>query len=251
MASRRKTPLQIDIVEPHACTIDLRLEILSRLPFFEGLTAEEIAQINRHFREEGFQPGEYVYYAGDPARHLQVIATGRVKLVRHNLSGKNVLLDILTPGEFFGSLSPAEDQTYAETAQALTMTCVLRLETAAFRILLERYPAVAVKVLDITARRLQEAQERVRQLSVNSVERRLAYTLLKLGEKLGQAGEMGLLIQTPLARDDLAEMTGSTTETISRVMSQFQKEGWIQSGRQWVAITHLEALRAAAAEEIE
>jgi CRP-like cAMP-binding protein len=66
-------------------------------------------------------------------------------------------------------------------------------------------------------------------------------------DKLGEAQEVGLLIQMPLSRDDLAAMTGATTETISRIMSQFQKDGWIESGRQWVAIRDSEALREAAA----
>jgi CRP-like cAMP-binding protein len=82
------------------------------------------------------------------------------------------------------------------------------------------------------------------------VERRLAYTLLKLAEKFGQPKELGLLIQVPLSRDDLAEMAGTTTETASRVMSQFQKDGLIDSGRGWVAVTNRDGLEAAAAEGI-
>lgn len=72
--------------------------------------------------------------------------------------------------------------------------------------------------------------------------------LLKLGEKLGEPHDEGLLIQVPLARQDLADMAGTTVESASRVMSQFQKQGLIRSGRQWVAITDLEGLAAAAQE---
>jgi CRP-like cAMP-binding protein len=182
---------------------------------------------------------------------LYVIASGRVKLLRHSFSGKNVLLELLVPGDFFGSLSSLGNEVYPDTAQAQTSACVLAINAEEFRLVLDRYPAVALKVLDVMAERLQAAHEMVRQLSVHSVERRLAFTLLRLAEKLGKEQEVGWLIQAPLSRDDLAEMTGTTTESASRVMSQFQKEGLIRSGRQWIAITDREGLQSAATEEIE
>jgi CRP-like cAMP-binding protein len=82
----------------------------------------------------------------------------------------------------------------------------------------------------------------VRQLSAHSVEHRIAFTLLKLADKFGERQDDGLLIQTPLSRDDLAEMTGTTTESASRAVSQFQKAGWIDTGRQWVKITDRQGL---------
>jgi CRP-like cAMP-binding protein len=241
----RKTPIESEPVEPQMCTVDLRLEILSRVPFFNQLASQEIARINRLFHERGYMPGEAIYFASDPASHLYVVADGRVKLLRHTWSGKDVLLDILTPGEFFGSLSAIGDEEYPDTALAHTATCALRVDSEGFRQILEEYPSVAVRVLDITSQRLQEAYEMIRQLSAYPVEMRIAHTLLKLAEKLGQEREVGLLIQTQLSRDDLAEMAGTTTETASRIMSQFQKDGLIRSGRQWVAIRDLEALKGA------
>ncbi len=249
MPGRRKTPIPAEQVpEPQACTVDLRLEILSRAPFFAGLSQKEIEAINPLFREMGFQAGQTILHSGDPAERLCVIAAGKVKLVRHSLTGKDVLLDILTPGEFFGSLAVLGDETYPDTAQAQTDVCVLGIDSDAFRSVLEKHPAVALRVLDVMAGRLRSAHEMVRQLSAYPVEQRIAYTLLKLAEKLGKPGEVGLLIEVPLSRDELAEMTGATTETASRVISQFQKDGLIRAGRQWVAIADPQRLREAAGE---
>lgn len=249
MTDRRKTPLEPEEIEPQMCSVDMRLEILHKVPFFVGLGHQSVPQINKLFREHGFQAGETIYYAGDPAERLYVVASGKVKLLRHTLSGKNILLDLLTPGEFFGSLSSLGDEVYPDTAQAQTAVCVLGISAEDFRKILDSYLPVALKVLDVTASRLKEAHERIRQLSAHSVEHRIAYTLLKLAEKFGEQQEVGCLIQVPLSRDDLAEMTGTTTETASRVMSQFQKEGLITSGRQWVAITGFEGLQAIQKEE--
>jgi len=249
MTQRRKSPLQLENVEPQMCTIDLRLKILSGLPFFADLSEAEIVGINKLFRERGYAPSETIYFAGDEARNLYVVASGQVKLIRHTLTGQDVLLDILTRGEFFGSLTTLGDDTYSDTAQAQSAVCLLTVNAADFRAILTAFPAVAISVLDIVASRLRAAHEMVRQLSAYSVEKRIAYTLLKLGEKLGDPQKIGLLIQMPLSRDDLAGMIGTTTETASRIMSQFQKDGLIQSGRQWVAITDRPGLTAVAGDD--
>ncbi len=242
MATRRKTPLKIETTEVHMCSVDLRLRILHQVPFFAGLKHDDLEQINHLFREQGYSAEETICFAGDPAEHLFVVADGRVKLMHHSLSSKNVLLDMLTPGEFFGSLSTLGDEAYPDTAEAQTQTCALVINADDFRNILEKHPKVALKVVDIMAARLRTAHERVRQLSELSAEGRIANLLLILSKKFGKSSEVGLLIQSPLTRDDLAAMTGTTTETASRVMSQFQKEGLIRTGRKWVSIIDQPAL---------
>src|SRR5690554_2994369 len=243
MSERRRSPVEPESIEPHMCSLDLRLEIIGKLPFFEGLPPAEIERINQSFREIGYQPGETIFFTGDPAVRLYVVASGKVKLMRHTFTGQDILVDILTPGDVFGSLSTLGDETYPNTAQAQTMVCALAINAEDFRRILATYPTVALKVLDMTSARLNEAQEMVRRLSAHSVEQRIAYTLLKLAEKLGEPQDVGLLIQMPLSREDLAGMTGTTTATASRVISQLQRDGLINSGRQWVAITDVQALR--------
>jgi CRP-like cAMP-binding protein len=248
MSTRRSTPLKPEDIEPQMCTIHTRLDILSRVPFFANLSSEAVAEVNQLFYEHGYEPGRPIYYAGDPATRLYVVAVGKVKLLQHTLSGQDVLLDILTPGEFFGSLSVLGDETYPDTALAQTRACILAIAATDFQAILKRYPSVTVTALETVARRLKAAHEMIRQLSAHSVEHRIAAALLKLAEKLGEPRPEGLLIQMPLSRQELAEMTGTSVETASRVMSQFQKEGLIRTGRQWVAIADKLSLAAIIAE---
>lgn len=242
--SQRKTPIEIEHVEAHMCSVDLRLRILSKVPFFSGVDRGVIGEINRLFIERGYSPGETICFAGDPAERLYVVADGNVKLMQHTFSGQDVMLDVLKPGEFFGSLAILGDDEYSETAVAQTACCVISIGADEFRMILQDSPQVALKVIDIIAGRLKSAHEMIRQLSSHSVEQRIAHVLLKLADKLGQEKEVGLLIQLPLSRSDLAELVGTTTESASRVMSQFQKDGLIRSGRRWVAITDREGLMA-------
>lgn len=236
MTTRRRTPLEINPIPVHQCSVDLRLQILGNLPFFADLQTDEIERANRLFIEKGYAQGEPIFYGGDPAAQLFVIADGHVKLMQSTFSGQNVMLDVLSQGDFFGSLLPQAGEEYSETAIAQTPCCLLSIQSQDFTKLLEQHPSVSLRVIEKMAQRLQEANQMIRRLSAQSVEGRMAHILLKLGEKLGQPQAVGLLIQLPLSRADLAEMAGSTTETASRVLSRFQKEKLIESGRGWVAL---------------
>lgn len=238
MSTRRNTPVQVETVEPDTCSVDLRLSILRKVPFFRSLSDIEIRPLNEKFREYGFHAGEPIYFSGETAADLYIVAAGQVKLLRHSLGGQEVLLDILKPGDYFGSLSPLAENVYPDTAQAHTAVCVLSINSQRFRTILQQHPSVALAVLDITARQLQETREVVRRLSTDSVEQRIATVLLKLAHKLGEISNEGILIQMPLSREDLAQMTGTTTETASRMISQLQKDGLVHTGRQWIAITN-------------
>lgn len=251
MTLRRKTPLQTEFTEIHQCSVDVRLSILGKLPFFDGLSQTDLGVINPYFREVGFAANELVCYAGDPAEYLFVVADGRVKLMHHTQAGKDVMLDLLTPGEFFGSLSGLGEDIYPDTAVAQTQVCILSIDKKAFVQILTRYPSVSLNVIGIMSERLRAAHERLEQLSVGTVEERIAHVLLRLGDKFGEKKQgVGLLIQAPLTRDDLAAMTGATTETASRVMSQFQKDGLIQTGRGWVAISNRKGLQEISGDEL-
>ena len=244
MTTRRKTPLDLKTTEAHLCTVDLRLRLLGGLPFFAQLSEQELAAINQKFREVGYLPNDFIYHAGDPAARLFVVAEGLIKVFQTAANGRSVLLDLLASGEFFGSLSIAGTPAYPDTTQAHSPACVLSISAEDFRQILDQLPRVAMKVLDALAQRLQAANERVFLISSAPVEKRVAVTLLKLAAKLGRQDRLGLLIETPLSRENLADMTGSTPESVSRVVSQFQKAGWIATGRQWIALQDPPALQA-------
>lgn len=243
---RRTTPLEPEPIEPQMCSTDLRLQILHGLPFFTGLAHDQIAVINPLFREMGFEPGEPIYYAGDPAERLYVVAAGKVKLIRHALSGQERVLDLLLPGDFFGTLPVMGEPAYPDTAQAHTTCCVLGISARDFQTILQRYPTVSIALLEIVSERLRAAREMLHQAGAAPVESRVASLLLRLAERAGDERDEGWLIQMPLGRQDIADMLGITVETASRTLSQFRKDGLIRSGRRWIAIADRERLAALA-----
>lgn len=229
-------PLQIRKIEGHSCTIDLRLEKLAMVPFFKDLSITQLQEINEKFRAAHFLKNEVIYRESEQARMLRVVVFGTVKLLKHTEAGKDIVLDILQPGDLFGSLSVLGDKIYPESAQAYSDVCNLSINSDDFYTILKKYSSVGIGVLNMTAERLQSAQQQIQELSTFSVEKRIANILLRLYKKFGENDNPNKLIQLPLSRMDLADMTGTSPETASRIMSHFKEEGIIKSGRQWVSI---------------
>ncbi|RYV53058.1 Crp/Fnr family transcriptional regulator [Pengzhenrongella frigida] len=214
------------------------MRVLGHVSLFAGLSTTELEAIDARMVSLSWAAGDVLFSAGAPADHLYVLASGRVKLSRPTVVGREIVVDLLTPGDLFGTLTALGDPTYPETAEALTTTCALQIDPAAFRAVLTEHPPVALRVLDDVAARLTRARSDLGHHSTDTVAQRVAATLLRLADKLGQerAGDGGTLLQIPLSRADLAGMTSSTPESVSRAMSQLRKDRIIDSGRRWTAV---------------
>ena len=243
---RRTTPLTRSCGEPHECPLPLRLDVLTHAPYFRDLDPGTVALVEKRMRAKGYGEGEFIYRARTPADALFILATGKVKLLRPSVDGTDVLVDVVTPGAMFGSIAALGHTTYPDTAQAMTVSCALRISAADFRAVLEEHPRVALAVVDDLAARLEQAQQAVRRLSGGTVEQRVASTLLALADKMGERRGDTVLLQLPLTRSDLAAMTGTTTESVSRTLSRLRRQGVIETGRRWTAVTDAEALAALA-----
>lgn len=165
---------------------------------------------------------------------------------RPGLDGFDVVVDVITPGAIFGSAAALGLARHPDTAEALTVSCALWIPAADFRRVLREHPLVALAVLDDVATRLEEAQESVRRLSGGSVDQRVAATLLTLADKVGEPHDGATLLQLPLTRGDLAAMTGTTTESVSRALSRFRRAGLVETGRRWTSVVDHEGLAAVA-----
>ncbi len=229
-------------MDPAVCSLEYRLKIIGRLPFFRHLPAEAIVEINRLFEDRDVPAEQSIYFEGDRGEHLYLVAMGKVKLLRHTASGRDVLLDILRGGEYFGNLAILGGRGYAETAAAQTDCCILQISSSNFEKILNHYPDVSLKVLQAVGQRLEESQEIVKQLSVYSADQRIAAALIRLAKKMGEQKDEGMLIQLPFSRQDLAAMTGTTVETVSRVISRFADEGLVTTGRKWMEIRDMQGL---------
>lgn len=249
--TQRATPVTpVTVSAAHCAPADVR-RILHETPFFRDLSPEDIPAVASVFRQHHYAAGEPIYHAGDEATRLLIVAAGMVRIVRPTVDGQDVLLDFAPPGAVFGSLQMLGDAAYTDDATALTESCILQATPDAFRELLARYPAAAMATLGFVAERLREAHATIEGLSAHPVPRRVAATLLKLADRVGREREGDVLIDMPLSRQDLADMTGATVETVSRVMSDLKTRAIVDSGRRWVAIVDRPTLERIAEGDIE
>lgn len=236
------SPLRVPDPNPHACSADVRFRVLGQAPMFSRLDPEALTEVNGLCRAVNFEEGESIYLAGDPAERLYVVAIGVAKLSRISEDGKEVLTDVLTPGDFLGALPALGQERYAESGQALTPLCLLLFEARSIDRILRDHPDVAVATLEAVSGRLAAAREVIHRLSTGTVERRLVAVLALLAERVGERDQYGTLLQVPLTREDLAGMTGSTPETVSRTLTALRERGLIEAGRRWVRILDPDAL---------
>ncbi|HLS73339.1 MAG TPA: Crp/Fnr family transcriptional regulator [Actinomycetaceae bacterium] len=245
--SRRTIPLQ-EITLPHRCPRPVRMYVLARAPYFRGLSTQELGRIDDRMRTHTYAPDALIYRAGERAEALYVVAEGRVKLSQVTAGGTETVTDLLVPGELFGAMSSLGEPHHLQSASALVGTCVLRIDQKDFRQVLAEQPRIALRVLDDVAARLARAQSDIGGQGTETVPQRVATTLLRLADKLGEdRGAEGIMLEVPLSRADLAGLARSTPESVSRVMSGWKKQGLIDSGRRWTALLDRERLQDEAA----
>ncbi len=219
---------------------------LRRNPVFAGLPASQIDALAAASREERYRPREYVFMEGDLAQWLCVVVSGRVKILRQARSGKDVVLELLGPGEVFGGVAVIERRPYPATAQATETTAVLKIGADALGAVAAAHPSVIREMALMIGRRLRSAHDSVKSLAADPVEARLAATLLRLAEREGTKGRGGVTLPFHLTRQSLADMTGTTVETAIRVVSRWQRDGVVMDDGGHLVLHDAEALRALA-----
>jgi CRP-like cAMP-binding protein len=200
-----------------------RLEILKKSNFFSAVSDATQKEISRLFNEEKYQRDDYVFFEGDTAEWFHLVKEGRVKLVKHSDTGKDVILQIFAPGDMFGEVPLFDHKPYAASAQAMEPSTIMKLSRKDFLLFFSRHPFVATEMIMELGWQLREAQATIKSLAVDRVEQRIANILLKLADKLGTREESGIMLNLSLTRQDLADMAGTTVETTIRVMSRFTK----------------------------
>jgi CRP-like cAMP-binding protein len=224
----------------------LTLELLEHLPLFAGLPPHDLARLAAQMRVERFERDAAIFFQGDPADRVWLVRDGRVKIVHQEQAGREVILEIISPGEAFGGAVLLMPQ-HPATARALTEVEVVSLPGVVYDRVLMEHPPLTLKLVRMLGQRLHSMME-IQTLTGERVERRLAHILLKLAVRAGRPDPAGVLVPIPLSRQDLADMAGTTLETTIRTMSRFRQQGLIETRRGgYMLIRDMEALRQQAA----
>jgi CRP/FNR family transcriptional regulator, cyclic AMP receptor protein len=217
------------------------VETLRGVPLFAHLGDQELGRLAAAVRERPYPRNSVIVFAEDPGDALFVVAAGQVKVVLGGEDGREVILAVLGPGDFFGELALIDDQPRSAHVIAMEDARLLVLRRDDFQRALEAHPRIALGMLRALARRLRRADDTIGGLVLLDVVGRVARVLLDLAEE----GPDGLAVPR-ITHATLAQMIGSSRETVSRTMSQLADRGLIEATRGGIRIADSTALRAAA-----
>lgn len=223
-------------------TVDAALTLLRQLPILADLPEPDLVTLARQVTFRHYARDEEIFYQGDPADRVWWVHTGRAKIIYHDLAGREVILEIIAPGEAFGGAVLFFPNQPA-TAKALEEASIASFPSDLYARFLLDHPPVTLKLLRMLgARHLSMINMQI--LAGERVERRLAHILYKLAARVGRPDAGGTLITIPLSRQDLADMSCTTLESAIRTVSRFQKEGLLQTRRGgYILVTDMERLK--------
>jgi CRP/FNR family transcriptional regulator, nitrogen oxide reductase regulator len=203
---------------------------------FRSMSEDELRAILADARTRQIPKGAALFEQGTDAREFFVLLDGRLKVVQVTPDGEQVVIRFVVPGELCGVAVALRRPDYPATASAAIDSLALVWDSRSWDSLCARAPALAMNALHTMGQRLQEAHTRIREMSTEEVERRVAHALLRLVSQSGRKTEHGMLIDFPVTRQDIAEMTGATLHTVSRILSAWEGKGYVQSGRQRITV---------------
>ena len=206
------------------------------LPLFARLEPEALDAMLAQASSRRYGIGDVVFEQGEPARQFFVLLHGRLKVTQLTPDGQQIIVRMINPGDLFGIAKALSRPDYPGTATAAAESVALGWPMSHWDGLIARNPNLAVNAMQTVGNRLQEAHTRIRELATEEVERRIAHTVLRLIQQSGRKEAEGIRIDFPVTRQDIAEMTGTTLHTVSRVMAAWEAAGLVLGGRQKITV---------------
>jgi CRP-like cAMP-binding protein len=221
--------------------VDITPEQLRQVVAFRSGSDKELQQVLGASTLRSVEDSEYFFLQGDPAEYAYVLVAGQVKLLQSNTQGQLVNLRTLYPWQLFGALGAVRAQgQYPASAQALEDSGALAIPSNFLREMLAGHPHLSMDLMQLMASYIQEMQSRYMELATERVEQRICRAVLRLASQSGQMVKDG--VELTLSREDLAEMSGTTPYTVSRVLADWHRRGMVEAGRERVRILQPHAL---------
>lgn len=211
---------------------------LRHVDLFKEAPIEDLDLIVERSILRSIEQDAFFFFQGDPASHAYVLISGRVKLLQSNPSGQQVNLRTVKEWEMFAALGVVRPgASYPVAAQALESSSALAIESNFMREMMPSRPYLNFGLMQLMTGYINELQARYRELATERVERRLALTLLRLASQIGKRiREDDPAVELPLTRQELAEASGSTMFTVSRILAEWERQGLLEASRGRVLI---------------
>jgi CRP/FNR family transcriptional regulator len=211
------------------------VELLRSVPLFADLEEGELERFSRVAVPRSFPAGTRVFHEGDRSDACYIVCDGSFRVTREHSDGRAITLATLGRGEVFGELAMLDGDTRSASAEALSDGELLALPATAVKALLARHPEISVKLVAALVRRLRAANERISRQSFQTVPSRVAGVLSQLVSETPRSGEGGE-VTIRMNQADLAQLAGTSRESVSRFLADLERAGVVRSGRGRVSV---------------
>lgn len=222
--------------------MDDKFWYLKNCDLFERLTPEQIQRLESRSKSRQFPRHSLIYLPSDESGSVLLLASGRVKIYHLTGDGKQAVLAIIDPGELFGELALFGTGQREEFAEAMESSAVIMMPRDEIQRLMEEHPHVSLSVTKLMGLRRRRVERRLKSLLFRSNRDRLIHLLLELAEKYGRRTDEGILIGIKLSHQELANIIGSTRETVTVLLGELQSEGQLIIKRRQIVLKQLERL---------
>lgn len=211
-------------------------EMLGQIESLAGLSSTTLAAISKAAQTRLLAANDVLYHHGEEAHAIYIVLSGGVRLMEHTDDGKDVGLKLYGAGDLFGLLAIGGVYAHPSRIEALLPTQMMCLHRNTARLVMLQHPDFALRVVDLLVEHIHVAHARVREMATERVERRLARTLLKYGQKFGARINGSILIDIPISQQDLANFIGATNESVNRILKQWDQQQIVALSRMRIEI---------------
>lgn len=215
-----------------------------KIPIFGALNSSDTEEVKPYLIPAKFKKKEGIFSEGDPSDWLYIVTKGKVKITKLSQSGREIILEIISPMDFFGGVAVMRGFPYPANAVAMDDTEVLKISRTNLMRILDRFPNLMYCMAMNIGDRIKGSHEALKNIAVEKVESRIASLLIKLADKTGAKTDSAVVIDMKLTKQDIAEMVGTTVETSIRTMSKFKKIGIVSEKGGKIAIKDINKLKA-------
>ena len=226
----------------HDPAID-KYRALASHPLFGQLSPDERDRLVTYMRGARYPARHTLFEKGDPGSNMMLVLRGRVKICTHSDEGKELVLNLVRPGEFFGEIALLDGAERTAAAVTLDPVELLVLERRDFIPFLDRHPEACMRLIKVLCERLRRTSELVEEVLFLEGEARLAKRLVRLAEIFGREVEDGIRIDLRLSQQQLGNMVGMSRESMNKQLGQWRRDDLVRVSEGFITITDLDRLR--------
>ena len=221
-----------------------KIELLQSVALFWDLSEEELGYISEKMIARDYESGKFIFLEDSEGEQCFFVVQGSVKITRLSKDGREVILAMLNEGEFFGEMALLDGESRSANVIALEQTEVLTLNREDFLVVLHDYPQIAIQLLKEMAHRLRKSDRQIASLSLSDAEKRIALCIIRFADEQGVIKRGQVIIPKVPIQQDIANMAGTSRETVSRAINLLEKEHYIKrQGRELLILDYKQFIK--------